>query len=138
MSDIMIFDSLDTIQGYEGAQPGLNKRHYQEVLAKGLGINFEEFMEDVSFETQLWLTAYAIRNGVLTPKQIPGSEEILEYVRNEGIEPIIVTADVPQAAELTTKSFVESGLVERVYAINDIGSKKDPETWKKNSRKIFS
>ena len=39
---IIIFDSLDTIQGYKGAEPGESKRFYQERIAEEHYTTIEE------------------------------------------------------------------------------------------------
>lgn len=140
MNQIAIFDCLDTLQGYVGAPDGAAKKHYQSHLARVAGMPLDEFLASVPYEDQLRLTGEEIRRGGLTPRLMDGASEVLSYLRNQGVEPIIVTADIPEAAALTTRPIVETGLVsaERVYAIHHLGSKKQAETWARAKQQYFA
>jgi len=131
--EIIAFDALDTIQGYKGADPGKSKPFYQEHVAKRLGMRREEMLETVPLEEQLWLTYEAIIAGNLEPIALPGTVDLLKYVHDIGRTPVIITADIPQAAAATCSPFTEAGLVqpEHVAAIHHLGRKSDITVWQR-------
>ncbi|MBW2982201.1 hypothetical protein KY343_04950 [Candidatus Woesearchaeota archaeon] len=130
---VVVFDSLGTIQGYEGAEPGKHKEFYLQKVAEEHGMSVEEMLGNVPAETYLQWTAEMIRDKKLIPKALPGAEKKIYEIREEGFRPIIITADIPEGAELTSRLFVESGLInqEDVHGIIELGSKTDPQTWRK-------
>jgi hypothetical protein len=132
-SNVVVFDSLGTIQGYEGAEIGKHKEFYLQKVSEAHGMSVEEMLGNVPAETYLQWTAEMIYDGKLVPKSLQGAEKIIQERKSKGFRPVIVTADIPEAAELTSKPFVESGLISAldVYAILDLGSKKNPQTWTK-------
>jgi hypothetical protein len=133
MTAIMIFDALDTVQGYKGAPLGESKYFLQKHLAQEAGISQWNFVHSVPYERQLELTAEAIQRGDLEPVMLPGTDDAFNFVKELGIRPVIVTADIPEAAVLTTKPIVDEGYVAAndVYAIAKLGSKRELTTWEK-------
>ena len=136
---IVVFDALDTIQGYKGALPGQSKRFYQERIAQAAGMNLEEFLQKVPYDVQLWMAYFEQQKGNLEPVMLPGAEEIIRYFLRTGYQPIVVTADIPESALNTMKPFTDLGLIDpmNVYAINCLGSKKKTSTWKQAQEKHF-
>lgn len=134
--EIVVFDSLDTIQGYEGAKPGENKAYYLKKVAEKHGLTVDEMLEKVPAKTYLKWTADMIYSRELVPRILPGAEDLLLRYIKQGYRPVIITADIKEAAERTTQPIVDKGLVrkEDVYAILDVGSKKKPETWTEAKR----
>lgn len=138
VQDTMVFDCLDTLQGYAGAPPGASKQFYQAHLAQVEGMSVEALLEQIPYEEQCRMTGEEIRKGNLKPVALDGAEGIVACVRSFGIRPVIVTADFPETAALAAKPLVDAGLIgpEDVYAIAALGSKKAPETWK-NARECY-
>ncbi len=134
---IIIFDALDTIQGYKGAGPGASKRFYQEHLARKMEFPLELFLKIFPYEAQCSILRYEITNGNLEPVALPGAKELLTSVISQGITPIIVTADFPKTADLTTKPL--QGLVspDNIYAVASLGSKKESSCWKTVRERYF-
>ncbi len=130
---ITIFDSLGTVQGYKGAEPAKHKEFYLGKVAEEHNMQVEEMLKHVPAETYLQWTAEMIHNRQLTPTILPGAGKLIQSYRDNGIRPVIVTADIPEAAMLTSDPLVKAGLInkEDVYAILDLGSKKESSTWKK-------
>ena len=85
------------------------------------------------FLDQLWKVYELQQKGDLVPVALPGSIEVLQYYHEMEIEPIVVTADIPEAAKNATKPFVDIGFISstRVYAIQHFGSKKEQSVWKR-------
>jgi len=135
----MIFDALDTIQGYKDAL-GSSKRFYQERIAEAAGMNVDKFLQKVPYDVQLWLTYFEQQKGNLEPVMLPGADEVIDYVKSRSIRPVVVTADIQESAEITMRPFIDAGLIDPtdVYAINHVGSKKNPETWAKARGQYFS
>ena len=136
---IVIFDSLDTIQGYVGAQPGKNKEFYLEKVTTKHGMSTSEMIRDVPVDQYLQWTAEMIHNKELVPRILPGAAKLItEGYRTKGIRPIIITADIPEGAALATWPLVESGLVAAadVHGIYELGSKKQSATWAK-AKELF-
>jgi hypothetical protein len=130
--EIVVFDSLDTIQGYEGAEPGKNKDYYLKKTAAAMGISVEEMLK-LPTEQYLSVLANMMKTGELVTRSIPGAEDlILQYI-GQGIRPVIITADIEAGARESSKPFVSKGLIRQsdVHAVLDIGSKADPATWVK-------
>jgi len=129
----MIFDALDTVQGYKGAPIGGSKGFNQAYVAQQLGMSQEQMLSEVPYEAQLWMAGEGIIRGDLEPVLLEGAKEIIELVKQEGITPVIVTADVPYCAALATKPLTDRGLIElkHVYGMNALGSKKEATTWEK-------
>ena len=136
---IMIFDALDTIQGYRDAPLGSSKQFYQKRISEAAGMNVDEFLQKVPYDVQLWLTYFELQKGNLEPIMLPGADEIIGYVKSREIKPIIVTADIPKSAEIATRPFIDAGLIDptNIYAINYVGIKKDPQTWAKIKEQYF-
>lgn len=139
---IAVFDALDTVQGYRGAELGKSKQFYQDHIAGELGISREEMLQTVPYERQLELTGQAIQRGNLEPVILPGVEYAFGFVKGLAVpmKPVIVTADLPECAALTTQPLVDVGLLtaDDVYGIAELGSKKDPETWRKAQAAYFA
>jgi len=137
---IIIFDALDTIQGYKDAPLESSKRFYQEKIAEAYGMKVDEFLEKVPYDVQLWMTYFEQQKGNLEPIMLPGADEVIDYVKSRGIRPVVVTADIPESANIATKPFTDAGLIDPadVYAINHVGSKKNPKTWAKVREQYFS
>ena len=129
--DIVVFDSLDTIQGYEDAPPGENKDFYLEKVAEEHGMTKEEMLENVETDTYLQWTYELLQEGKLTPRTIPKAKEVLEDYIAQGIRPVVITADIQGSADITVNPYVELGLIDPndVYAIQHLGSKKESDTW---------
>ncbi len=134
----MVFDCLDTVQGYAGAIPGQSKAHYQQLLAKKSGLPVDEFLAKTPYLDQLEMVVKNIETGDLEPIIMEGVKPLLRYLKSREIEPVIVTADIAEAAALTTKPLVETGYVNtnNIHAIANIGSKKVMTTWSK-AREIY-
>ena len=137
-SPIVVFDALGTVQGYTGTVPDSSgymnhKRFYQEMIAADHGLTVEEMLRDVPYETQREWTVEEVDAGRLIPRTIDGIERVIGSYKRRGIHPVIMTADNEEGARRSTRTLVESGLIdeEDVYAINHCGSKKDPRTWRK-------
>jgi hypothetical protein len=138
-TNIVVFDALDTIQGYAGARLGKSKPFYQQRIAQRAGMTRDELLSRVPLEEQLHMAYDAIAAGDLEPVPLSGAIELLEYVHASGRTPVIVTADIPQAATLTCAPFTQSGLVryEHVAAMHHIGKKESPETWSRTKEIWF-
>ena len=139
MTNIIVFDALDTLQGYRGAPKGTSKQFYQEYLARQAGMGREAFLQATPYATQLEQTVRAIESGNLEPIMLEGAEQTLRYVNEQGLTPVIVTADIPEGARLTAKPMVDAGLIapERVYAIDHVGKKSEIVTWRKAGELYF-
>lgn len=138
---IVIFNALDTIQGYKGAKQGKSKPFYQKHIAKQAGYkNVEKFIYEVPYETQLWMTFFELQKGNLEPIPIAYSDLVMASYKQEGIEPIIVTADIPKSAALTCKYFVDEGIIkpENIIAMSHLGSKFKSQSWAKTQQEFFS
>tara|TARA_Y100000310_G_C20702503_1_gene831223 strand:- start:7138 stop:7803 length:666 start_codon:yes stop_codon:yes gene_type:complete len=134
--EIIISDLLDTLQGYEGAEPGESKPFYQKAIAEKHGMTRDEMLDkaekgEITYEQQLEWTAEMIEAGELDPRLIPGIETIINFYKMHGKRFAIYTADEQRGADLAVKPHIEAGLVraDEVYGINPFGSKKKPETW---------
>jgi len=130
--EIMIFDSLDTVQGYEGAPIGESKGFYQQHLAKTLGMSVGDLIAKVPYDEQLELAGEEIRKGNLVSVMLDGADEVIDMVKHYGVRPVIVTADNPGPVKFASAPLVEGGYIaeEDVFAINPLGSKKKAKTWK--------
>lgn len=130
--EIVVFDSLDTIQGYVGAAVGKSKAYYLQKTAEAHGMTVEEMEKNVPVDTYLAWTADLLREGVLVPRIIDGVESLLRDYISQGIRPVVITADRQDSADMTSAPIVKKRLIRKqdVHGIQHIGSKKKPETWK--------
>ncbi len=137
--NVIIFDALDTIVGYKGAPLGESKLFYQQRLAIEHSMQIGQMLQTVPYETQLEWTVRLYERGDLEPIPLDGSLELLEYFSREGLDCRIVTADIPEGAAYTAKSFLDAGLItsDKVHAIARLGSKIDVETWTNTQRLYF-
>lgn len=133
MANIIIFDALDTLMGYRGAPKGASKQFYQEHLAQQAEMTREAFLQTTPYGVQLEQIVRETERGNLEPVMLEGAEQTLRYVNERRLTPVIITADSPEGARLTTKPMVDAGLVLQsdVHAIARLGKKSDPEVWKK-------
>src|SRR3989338_2420536 len=99
----------------------------------------EQMLATVPYEAQLWMTVMEIQKGNLEPVVLPGADGVIEVVKSQRIRPVIVTADMPYSAALTTMPLTERGLVNpgNVYGMNALGSKKKAETWRRVRETYF-
>ena len=137
---IIIFDALDTIQGYKGAPAGQSKRFYQDHIARQAGFkNTDEFLTKVPYDVQLWMNYFELQKGNLEPIIIPGAELMMALYPKSRFDKYIVTADIPEAALLTCKPFIDNDDIQpqNIIAMNHLGNKKKPTTWKKVHEEYF-
>ncbi len=138
MKKIMIFDCLDTIQGYKGAKIGYSKQFYQEHVAKENNFTMDEFL-NAPVEEQLYLTLNELQKGNLEPIMLKGAKELLYYVKEKKLTSIIITADLTESAVFTTKPFVDKKLIfsNNIHGIFYEGNKKQTKTWTKIKNLYF-
>jgi len=129
-TDVAVFDSLDTIQGYVGADFGKNKDHYLSRIAEAHGMTKEEMAKTVSVDQQLQWTYELLQEGKLVPRILSGVEDLLTVYIERGVRPVVLTADIQGSADLVTAPLVKKGLLRKqdVHGIHP-ASKKDPNTW---------
>ena len=140
---VVVFDLLDTIQTYRGAA-GSAKDHYMEATAHSFGLTVDDMKKTKKSGKHLdYLdrTADLIEDGTLEPEMVEGAGDLVQRVKETygGARAVIVTGDYEKGARLAAHPLVKAGIVDSqdVYAVQDIGDKKNPETWRKAQQKSF-